>query len=253
MSLKTLDQALEVFKYFTKEHPAWGVRELAKELDKSHSIIHRILSTYEQHGFLKKNEDTKKYELGLKFFEYSVLVQDQLKITDIVDPYMNELAEKSKETVFLTWHDRGEGVCLSIAKSSHSILFSVSVGSRTPLYAGASGKAVMAFLSEKEQAAIIEKGVDRLTSNTITNPEQLINDLEAIRKRGWCYTLGEYSDEVVGLGIPLFNHKNQVIASLTIAAPSYRLSEERAKELLDDITYARDQIQGKIRTYQLNP
>ena len=45
MALKTLDNSLEVLKYFSKENPSWGVRELAKEMNISHSIIYRILAT----------------------------------------------------------------------------------------------------------------------------------------------------------------------------------------------------------------
>ena len=74
MTLKTLDNSLEVLKYFNKENPTWGVRELAKEMDISHSIIYRILATFEKQGFLIQNPETKKYELGLRFLEYGQMV-----------------------------------------------------------------------------------------------------------------------------------------------------------------------------------
>ncbi|WP_408007534.1 IclR family transcriptional regulator [Pseudalkalibacillus sp. A8] len=252
MSLKTLEHSLEILKYFTKEHPSWGVRELAKELGKSHSIVFRVLTTFENHGFLRQNPDTKKYELGLAFFEYGILVQDQLKIHDFIDPVMKELAARSNETVFLTWVDGTEGLCLSIAESSNSIKFAVSIGTRTPLYAGASCKAIMAFLSEESQQEIIETGLIARTKNTITDPIKLKEDLQAIREQGWCSSVGEYSDEVWGLGIPLFDHNNEVVASLTIAAPSYRITREKEETLLALLQEASREIERQLRTFQLS-
>lgn len=81
MTLKTLDNALEILKYFTKQTSAWGVRELAKKMNISHSIIYRILSTYEKHGFLIQNPETRKYELGIKFWEYGQVVVDKIQLS----------------------------------------------------------------------------------------------------------------------------------------------------------------------------
>jgi len=90
MALKTLDNSLEVLKYFSKENPSWGVRELAKEMNISHSIIYRILATFENHGFLNQNPETKKYELGLRFLEYGQMVKEKLNLSDFVLPIMKK-------------------------------------------------------------------------------------------------------------------------------------------------------------------
>ncbi|MFM1655129.1 helix-turn-helix domain-containing protein [Brevibacillus sp. B_LB10_24] len=55
-----MDSALELLKSFTRENPVWGVRELSKELGMSHSVVYRILATFEKQGFLVKDEQTKK-------------------------------------------------------------------------------------------------------------------------------------------------------------------------------------------------
>lgn len=151
MTLKTLDNSLEVLKYFNKENPTWGVRELAKEMDISHSIIYRILATFEKQGFLIQNPETKKYELGLRFLEYGQMVKDKLNLSDFVLPIMINLADTIKESVFLTWLDGTDGVTVEIAESSQTIKFSVSIGTRTPLHIGASCKVIMAYLPEERK------------------------------------------------------------------------------------------------------
>lgn len=66
--LKTLDNALDLLKHFTREKPQWGVRELAKEMNISHTVVYRMLATFERYGFVKQEPKTKKYELGFSFW-----------------------------------------------------------------------------------------------------------------------------------------------------------------------------------------
>lgn len=246
MPLKTLDNALDILSFFTYEHSAWGVRELAKELGISHSVVFRILDSYAQHGFLVQNEETKKYELGLKFLEYGLMVRNQLKITDAIFPAMEKLADEIGESIFLTWLDGLEGICLDIAESSHHVKFAVTIGSRTPLYAGASNKVIMAYLPQKDQEAIIQKGLRGFTEYTITDPDQLMRNLETIRREGWHYSRGEYSDAVIGIAVPLFTRTRKITGSLTMAAPEYRFPESRVEEAKRILLQQTQEIQAKL-------
>jgi len=232
MSLKTLDNALVILKYFTKDTPAWGIRELAKELDVSHSIVHRILATYEKHGFFIQNQETKKYELGIKFWEYGQLVQGKLNISDCISPIMKSLSEETGETVILTLLEGMEAVDLEIVESPQKVKYMLTPGNRAPLHVGASSKVIMAYLSKEKQKAVIERGLNSFTSNTIIDAEKLLADLTQIREKGWCYSKGEYFEETFGMSIPLFNHEQEIMASLSIAGPSYRMPEEKIPEAL---------------------
>lgn len=244
--LKTLDNSLRVLTYFTKEKPSWGVRELAKEMDISHTIIFRIFSTFEKHGFLKKNEETNKYELGMRFLDYGFLLQDQLNIPNVIRPSMEELTEYTGESTVLTWLDGLEGVYVEIVESSRNIKFQESLGKRGPLYIGASHKVIMAFLPSHIQNRIFEQGLEKKTNKTMTDKNELIKDLQNIRKKGWGYSYGEYFEEVAALSVPLFNRNNDITASLTIASPRYRMSYDRAVYLLKPLQETQSEVQSLL-------
>ncbi|MDO7485152.1 helix-turn-helix domain-containing protein [Peribacillus frigoritolerans] len=59
MTLKTLENALDVLSYFTAETPEWGLRDLARKMEMNHTVLHRILKTYEEKGYLIQNDSTK--------------------------------------------------------------------------------------------------------------------------------------------------------------------------------------------------
>lgn len=251
MILKTLDNAIQVLNCFTKEKKAWGVRELARELKTSHTAINRILKTYEKNGFLTQDKESKKYYLGLKFVEFSQIIRERMSITEDILPVMEKISELTKESIFLTWKENKEGVTLAIAESEERIKFSVSIGTRTPLYVGASCKVIMAYLSKDEQINVMEDGFQRFTVNTTNDMESLLKELNEIKKQGWSYTCGEYTDQVFGLGVPLFDKNDRVVASVTIAGPQYRLNDKKKKEMLHILLEETKEIQQMIYNFDL--
>ncbi|WP_369700045.1 IclR family transcriptional regulator [Bacillus sp. AFS041924] len=249
--LKTLDNSLELLKCFTKQNPSWGVRELSKEMNMNHSVVYRILSTFESHGFLAQNSETKKYELGIRFMEYGYIVQEKMNLSNFIYPIMKELSEETEESTFLTWLEGSEGITVEIAETDKRIKFAVSKGARSVLYAGASSKVIMAYLPQEKIAEIMDTGLQAFTTKTILEPETLLKDLEEIRAKGWCYSIGEYSESIFALSVPLFNRKNEIIASLTIGGPEYRMPESIIPEVLPKLQKAAEKIQGYFSQYDV--
>ncbi|WP_282942765.1 IclR family transcriptional regulator [Paenibacillus sp. RC67] len=248
--LKTLDNSLKLLNYFTRETPQWGVRELAKEMNMSHSIAYRILSTFEEHGYLIQNQVTKKYALSIKWMELGAVVKDNFSISEFMLPVMRRLATETGESTYLIWRDGGEGVCVEIVESSQTIRYGVTVGSRTPLCVGASNKVIMAYLPKETQATIMEKGLHRYTDRTIVSQEELSRNLDEIRKAGWAYSVGEYTEDVFAIAVPIFNAHHEVMAALAIGGPDFRMPPEKIEQTLQRIKDAKSEIQ---RLFAQNP
>lgn len=243
MTLKTLENALDMLSYFTSENPEWGLRDLAREMNINHTVLHRILKTYEKKGYLIQNRSTKNYELGLKFLEFTSVIKQKMKLTEFIQPVMKELANAVNETVFLTLHDGDYGVTVEIAEYERQLKFNVTIGTRTPLYVGASCKTIMAYLPEEEQLEIINKGIKVFTDKTITDKEKLLVDLKDIKEKGFSFTKGEFSEAIFGMGVPLFNISGRVIGSMTVAGLIYRMPEEKVLENLEILRKKTDTIQ----------
>ncbi|WP_044640818.1 IclR family transcriptional regulator [Risungbinella massiliensis] len=252
MSLKTLDTSLHLLEYFTEQKSSWGVRELAKEVEMNHSVVYRILSTFEKRGFLIQNQETKKYELGLKFWVYGQMVRERNHFTDVIQPMMEDLCEKTGESIFLTGREGNKGICLHFVESTQRVKYSLQIGTKTPLYAGSSNKVIMAYLTKEKQESIMIKGLDPITDQTVTNVDRLRDDLIQIKENGWAHSIGEYSENIFGIAVPLFNYHSEILASLAIAGPEYRISEpERVSELLQYLQAAQIKIQEALNKYRV--
>lgn len=249
--LKTLDNSLHILAYFSIDRPQWGVRELAKAIGMNHSVVYRTLATFEQHGFLTQDKTTQKYGLGFRMLEYGSIIRDSLKVTAVIYPIMKQMAEKSGETSFLLLRDGLQGLLIECAESPNPVKFTNTVGARMPLYAGASSKAIMAYLSQGEQELIIAEGLKPITDKLITR-EKLLEDLEKIKQNGWAYSKGEVTEATFGIAAPLFNANKQVIAAVSVSGPEYRMPEENFEKALAVLLQGRDQIQDFLSRHQVD-
>ncbi|MBU5445152.1 IclR family transcriptional regulator [Paenibacillus sp. MSJ-34] len=250
--LKTLDQALKILLKFTKEKPSWGVRGLARDTDTNEANIYRILATLEANRFLVKDPETKKYYLGIRLWELGVTMQHSLHVGDLLKPVMQRLMEETGESVFLTSLVDGEGLTLEVLEPDHSVKFSVSIGSRAPLYVGASYRTMLAFLPEEEVERLIGGELVRYTSKTLVDSSAIRRDLATIRDKGWGRSDGEYTPDVVALAVPLFGYGGQIAGSLTVSGPTYRLPDSKIDRIVDALLRAKAEMNDLLLTYRID-
>lgn len=226
MELKSLDTALSLLSHFSVTHQEWGVRALSQHSGVSPSVVQRILATFQLHGFLRQCPDTRRYRLGLRFWELGVVFRDQFQLGAHVADLLRVGADRTGETVYLNMLDGDEAVCVQTAESPESVKVAIRLGERTSLLAGSRGKVLLAFLDDERQRRILDAafGAQAAVDARRTGLEQ---DLTRIRAQGWCLTHGERLADVVGLSVPIRDRQGRVFASVTVGGPALRMTEAK--------------------------
>jgi DNA-binding IclR family transcriptional regulator len=94
-----------------------------------------------------------------------------------------------------------------------------------PVYAGAMGKALLAFSDRKVQDEILNRiPLVALTDRTITDRAALERELDAVRKRGLAESHGERSTGAGALSAPVFDGDGRLVAALSILGPDDRMT-----------------------------
>ncbi len=224
-----------------------GITELSKELEIPKSSTHNILQTLESKGFVEKNSETLKYNLGTALVELGYRAQNELAICRIAKPYLNGINQETDETVHLTLLDNNEVLYVDCVESKRRLRTYSVIGIRAPLYCTAVGKAIMAELTEDQIKDIIRlKGLQRLTALTITNEKDLFLDLEETRTRGFSIDNMEHEDHLVCVGAPIKNAAGEIFASLSVSGPSNRMSEARINEIGNLVRNSAGEISRKL-------
>lgn len=224
--LSSLEKTLKILLAFQEGHPSWGVRELSAHLGISPATVMRILQTLKSYDFVRQEPQTKKYRLGNVYYNFFQVLQNANPLNQTTLPYLEKLQEKTGETVHFNIMEAPFRVCVNSLESKQSLKASMPIGSRSPLYAGASSKCLLAFSPHRFIEQYLENTqLTPVTENTIINKSQLSNELQKIKKQGYATSLGERNPGLGSLSAPLVNFKGEVLGCFSLAVPELRFRD----------------------------
>lgn len=224
IKVKSLYKAIQLLNYFSVERPELGVSELAKLSGLGKSTVFNIVDTLVHCRILAKAESNSKYRLGIKILELSSNIYLTNDLRNTVRPYLEKISAKCNESVYFGIMENTEVLYLDTIYpqgmvSGHSI-----IGYKAPLYCTGIGKALLAFQPEKVVDRVIESGLKQFTPYTITDRQELLDDLSMIRRRGYALDNMEHEYGIKCIAAPVRNVRGEVVASISITGPSLRFT-----------------------------
>lgn len=226
-TIQTVSRALRILKLFSPECSAWGVMEVARTMELHKSTVSRLMSTLEREGFLESDPVTGKYRAGLQALMLANSARPGEDLRRLVRPAMEELSRTTKETINLTVIQGTECVNLEQIPSPHRIKNIGWIGRRTPLHCTSTGKVILAFMSSSERGQLLPRRLERYTSRTITRRDQLVKELEEIRRRGYAVAREELEEGLTAVAAPILDERGKAVAAMAVSGPSFRLPEDR--------------------------
>jgi DNA-binding IclR family transcriptional regulator len=152
-------------------------------------------------------------------------------------PYLVELAEETGETAFLMIRDHNEALCIERVEGTYPVrVLAMNVGGRLPLHLGGGQRALMAELPDEEVLRIIrEKGMPKFTELSVTDPQELLAELEGTRQRGYGRSWEDITPGVAAVGVLIRDYMGKGIAAVSIAGIVQRFNKERYEHLVQTV------------------
>lgn len=244
---KSLERGLDILFAFTHESPSITIEEISALTGIPRSTCYRLVYTLKEKYLLDFNRGNGQYRLGAGIIKLHSIVLEALDISSISRPFLQRLCHITGESVQLILRNHYVAVCIDKVESPEALRVRPDKGTVIGLHSGASGKAIMAFLPEDEQEKIIkEKGLKKFGPDTLTDPIQLKKNLEEIRRQGYAVSCQEIYLGVRALAAPIFDFENNAIASVCIAGPMQRLTNEKLDSFVGSVVEAADQISTQL-------
>lgn len=210
------------------------VTEIADELDMSKSTIYRHLATLYEREYVNKRGD--EYHIGFRFLSLGEHTLSRRPEYSLIEEKVTQLAEETGERVQFVVEDHGQGVHVFREVGDNAVETDWRAGKRVYLHQTACGKVILSQLPSGRVEEIIDKhGLPAATENTITSKDELLEELEEIRNRGYAYNREEHTDSLSAVGFPVTNRSNMVIGALSVAGATYRMEGTRFTEELPDL------------------
>lgn len=200
-----------------------GVSKVATELGLAKSTAHAHLQTLAEAGYIIREGD--QYHVGLRFMELGEYAKSRKKAYTISRRMVEQLAKETQERSQFIAEEHGWGVYLHRELGEHAVHTDPGIGRRIPLHCTAAGKAILAELPcERVEEIIEQRGLKAVTEHTITDREELYDELESIRDRGYSFNMEENVLGLHAVGVGVKGGDGTICGALSVSGPSHRLT-----------------------------
>jgi IclR family KDG regulon transcriptional repressor len=197
---------------------------------------HRLLSSLHYCGFVRQDEKTRDYFLGFRLVELGNFLLSQLDLRKEAGLSLRDLAERTKETIYLVLLDQNEVVYIDKVETDQNpsgLRMASHIGLRNPAHSCAVGKVLLAHLPEEAVDHFLqENALLKRTENTRSDPSSLKKHLKAVRTQG--YTIDDEENEkgVRCVAAPIFNEMGKAVAVISLSGPAFRVTKKIIHETL---------------------
>lgn len=217
---QTAGRALRLLRAIVDSDTPPLLDDLARAVGINRPAAYRLARELVEQGLVqvRTQGDERRYVPGSALVGLAARVLGRIDIRATAEPFLVRIADATGETAALHLRDRRHRVCIGVVEGRHPIRRVVPLGERLPLYAGPSGKVILAWLPEPERAAIVAWAADQ-------GQPTAGYQLDDIRARGYMAAVGDRVAGVGGLSVPLFD-ASDVVGAVTVSGPSDRWSQQ---------------------------
>ncbi len=234
--VQTIQRVSSILEVLGQNSHGTSIRDLSAKVKLPKGTAHRLLSSLSYFGYVRQDPRTRDYLLGFKLVELGNLLLSQLDLRKEAEPYLRDLADRTKETVHMVVLDRGEVVYIEKMEIPHDtggLRMTSRIGYRNPPHSCAVGKALLADLSEQDLTQFIkEYGLSKKTDSTITDPLRLKEHLETVRTQGYALDDEENEKGIRCVAAPIRNEAGRAVAAISISGPAFRVTRKLVQDRL---------------------
>lgn len=228
--VQSVDRALSILELLARSGEA-GVTELADALGVHKSTAFRLMATLEGHGLVEQTEERGKYRLGVGLLRLAGATTARLDVVQEARPVCRKLAADTGETVNVAVLADRAALYLDQVAGSSALQPHNWVGQHIPLHATSNGKVLLAGL-DAERLDDLLGSLPAYTDMTITRKGQLRKELARVREQGYAVAVDELEVGLTAVAAPVRNAHGDVIATMSVSGPTFRLGPERVQEVV---------------------
>lgn len=240
-----VERALAILEMFASKNRGYTITEVSRSLKLPISTTSSLLYTLLHCGYLRRDEDGD-FHLTMRLLSEASQLLNQIELRDIARPWLRKLVISTGLSAVLAIRDGDRLVWVDKLDGRGDVKLTAQVGMRLYMHAPATGKVLLAYLSDEEVQNIIDSaGLPALTENTITTLPALKRELEKVRAQGYSMDDREAAIGLRGVAAPIFDHDSRVIAAICAAGAVFDLSEN-VRAVAAEVKQAAMQISERL-------
>lgn len=211
----SVERALSILETVAQEERGLTHSDISRRLGIPKSTTTYLLRTLESRSYLRKNEDTGRFQIGIKVLGLGQHVMAGVNLTQISHPHLVDLVERTRLTAHIAILDHGRAVYIDRAESPGFVKINTWIGRDLPVHSTGVGKILVSELDPSQRDQILERdGLPKKTPKTITRRDDFLNDLERVRQAGYAIDDEENNLGVRCVAVPVRDSTGRIRAAL---------------------------------------
>lgn len=243
-SVRSVERAFSILNAFTRDDYKLTLSEIAERIKLPVTTTLRLANTLENLNILHRHSD-RTYSLGNQLYLLGSIAKANFRPQQVIYPYMKTVRDATKEAVSLYGVEGLSRVCYETIESLLSMRCVVRVGDRFPIWAGAGGKVLLAFLDEATRDACIAQAYP-ITATTLHTRTEFKEEMVNIRALGYAVSRGEHEEGIYSIAVPIFNRRGEIAFAFSVAGPATRFTEDIALSWIPSIQSMCREIANQI-------
>lgn len=242
-----VDRALDLLELLSTAPGGLTLSELSARLDLPKNAVFRIAGALRARGYLARDAETLRFSLTDRFVRLFAPRTADRSLIEIATDVLRALRNLTRETVQIGCRVGREGVILEVVEGLEPLRISVDPGLRFPLYNNAPGKLLLAWMPERERAAMIASlDLAPCTARTITDRRELARECGRIRALGYSVDHAEADEGIHCVASAVRGHDGEALAAIWVSAPSRRLPKSAFPEVGRRVRDAAEEIRRRF-------
>ncbi len=220
-----LGKVVTVLHAFTADDHGVSLAELGRRTGLAKGTLHRVVNDLLNVRLLDK--DASGYRLGGQMFELGMRASVERRLLEVAIPFMEDLYERTHETVHLGVPEGTEVVYVSKIGGHRPAPAPSRVGGRMPMYCTAIGKALLAYSGPDLFADVVADGLARKTPRTITAPGRFRAHIDRIAEMGVAFEHEESAVGLVCVAAPVLVGDEEPVDEISVTGTETRYRREQ--------------------------
>lgn len=218
--VQSVDRTISILETLSN-FPSLSLNDLSEQVKLHKATTHRLVQSLVENGFVEQLNDTKQYRISLRMFELGNKRVQNIDFVNVAKSNIRQLSQDINEIIHLVIEDKDEVLYIDkYGIDQEEAKMRSKIGHKAPLYCTAVGKAILATRSRQEVEAYWEQVTpDKKTEKTITEFDQLMLELAAIREQGYALDDEEFEYGVVCVGAVFSSYKETAAGAISISLP----------------------------------
>ena len=234
-TISIVDDTLKVISALANREDK-SIRELGSELAIPKSTLYRILRTLEAKDFVRQGENSEKYSLGLKFFEFGMMLKEKFDIKNLAYPHILDLRNRTKETIQLAIVDRQEILILDTVEGTHDLRVFSRAGRRLPLTYGNFGKVFLSDYTDDEVGAMLRKyPLKRYGANSVMDNQVFVEHVKEVREKRISVGIDDPIDGAFAIAVPIMSRESKTVAAISMAGAKTQANITRLEHFKEEL------------------